>query len=908
MTLEPGTQLGPYRIVGPLGAGGMGEVYEALDTRLDRKVAVKVLPEKLAADEAALARFEREAKAVAALSHPGILSIFDVGRDGAVAYVVMELLDGETLRRRLEDGALPPRKTTAMARQIALGLAAAHEKGIVHRDLKPENLFVTLDGNVKILDFGLAVQTAALSGEDVTQTPTREQITTPGTVVGTAGYMSPEQVRGLAVDHRSDVFSLGSVIYEMLTGRRAFHGQTSADTMTAILREDPPEVTADRGIPPALDRIVRRCIEKRPEERFHSAHDLAFALENAWNSSSTHPAEAMAAPAPAYSRTRRAGLAALLLLAGVAAGALLTASLTGVPVTEPVRTQPITYSGRDSEPDASPDGRLIAFTSNRDGRARIWVKQYPGGSEAALTAGPDHAPRFSPDGTAILFVRNDGTHESIYRTPLVGGDPRKVIEDASEADWSPDGKRIAFLRSEAGTGASRRATINVANADGSGQRVLTEATDRSLSGIRWSPDGMAIAATNCQLVNNGQCTIALAEPESGATRTITPPDLTISSAAWAGASDALVYASSDDLTAGAASTTSRILVQDLRGGTARPLLWGQNLFTGSGFDRTTIDIVAPGTLVYTEMSLEQSLREVPIGETGSATVARTRGASRDRQPVYTPDGSLVVFSSNRDGNLDLWSMSTDGGAIRRLTDDAAGDWDPAIIDGGTKLLWSSGRGGNLEIWMANVDGSDARQISHDGKDAENPTATPDGAWIVYSTGNPEKLGIWKIRSDGSEATMLAPGGNFLPEVSPDGRYALFVTTAASGRENVLRVVEVASGAMVPFEIVLPRAAPGAGEEPGSGNIGRARWMPDGSAIVYLGVDDRSRRGLYVQAFAPGKDTSATRRRLAGFYDDSMTESFAISPDGTRLMLSELTQSYTLMVADGVAGIAPAAAR
>jgi eukaryotic-like serine/threonine-protein kinase len=277
VSLGAGVRLGPYEILSPLGAGGMGEVYRARDSRLERYVAIKVLPPAFANDAEALARFEREAKAVAALSHPNILSIHDFGREGGVAFAVMELLEGETLRERLDGGAVAQRKAIEYALQIAQGLAAAHERGVVHRDVKPQNLFVTRDGLVKILDFGL-VKVAAPAAEGRSNAPT-----TPGTrtgmILGTVGYMSPEQVRGVAADHRSDIFSLGAVLYEMLTGERAFRQETDVETMMAILREDPLESAAGRALPPEIEEIVAHCLEKSPEERFQSARDLAFALK-----------------------------------------------------------------------------------------------------------------------------------------------------------------------------------------------------------------------------------------------------------------------------------------------------------------------------------------------------------------------------------------------------------------------------------------------------------------------------------------------------------------------------------------------------------------------------------------------------------------------------------------------------
>src|SRR5262245_32657615 len=320
MALATGTRLGPYEIVAPIGAGGMGEVYRARDTRLGRDVALKVLPAAAAGDPERLRRFEQEARATAALNHPNLLAVFDIGADAGVNYLVSELLEGETLRDRLRAGPLPARKTAEYGAQIARGLAAAHDKGIVHRDLKPENLFVTRDGRVKILDFGIA----KLAGPDPsgqTIAPTVEAGTSPGTLLGTIGYMSPEQVRGLAVDHRSDIFSLGTILYEAVSGRRAFAGATQADTMSAILNADPIELTEPgRDVPVAFDRLIRRCLEKAPEERFQSARDLAFDLENATTGSHTGTVVTATAPSPSRQRTSRTWVPAALAV-GIVMGA-----------------------------------------------------------------------------------------------------------------------------------------------------------------------------------------------------------------------------------------------------------------------------------------------------------------------------------------------------------------------------------------------------------------------------------------------------------------------------------------------------------------------------------------------------------------------------------------------------------
>ena len=308
MGLTAGTRLGPYEVISPIGAGGMGEVYRARDARLRREVAIKVLPSSVAGDEARLARFEQEALATAALNHPNILVVHDIGRDAGTAYVVSELLEGRTLRAVLDDGLPSVAKAVDYAGQIAQGLAAAHGRGIVHRDIKPENLFVTTDDRVKILDFGLA---KALGQTDRTATTAASTVlsprTEPGSVMGTVGYMAPEQVRGEPADTRADLFSFGAVLHEMLTGQRAFGRDTAAESMTAILREAPPPVSSLRAIPPALERVVSRCLEKTPAARFQSASDLAFALQTLGSQTASDPSLARSVAAPdASERTRLA--------------------------------------------------------------------------------------------------------------------------------------------------------------------------------------------------------------------------------------------------------------------------------------------------------------------------------------------------------------------------------------------------------------------------------------------------------------------------------------------------------------------------------------------------------------------------------------------------------------------------
>ncbi len=381
MQLTTGTRLGPYEIVAPLGAGGMGEVYRAHDSRLGREVAVKVLPASFAADAERLRRFEQEARATGALNHPNILAVFDIGSHEGTPYVVSELLDGDTLRIRIGDSPLPHRKVIDYATQIAKGLAAAHDKGIVHRDLKPDNVFVTRDGRVKILDFGLAKLTQAGAAVEVeTALAQAGPQTSAGTVLGTVGYMSPEQVRGQTVDHRSDIFSFGVVLYEMLTGRRAFRGDSAVETMNAILKEDPaPAGDQGQPLPPALDRIVLHCLEKNPEERFQSARDIAFDIEALSGLSSQGVAEA-----ETLSPRRRGWLRPVAVAALAAAGgaALFLAGQSTASSTAPT-FEPLTFRrGNVSFARFAPDGRTIVYAANWEGGPLELYSTQPGSPES----------------------------------------------------------------------------------------------------------------------------------------------------------------------------------------------------------------------------------------------------------------------------------------------------------------------------------------------------------------------------------------------------------------------------------------------------------------------------------------------------------------------------------------------
>src|SRR6266508_1117594 len=527
MTLAAGAHLGPYEILAPLGAGGMGEVYRAKDPRLGRDVAVKVLPASLSQDADRLRRFEQEARAAGALNHPHITAVYDIGSAEGSPYIVTELLEGETLRGRLGVGALSPRKATDYAVQLAKGLAAAHEKGIVHRDLKPENLFVTRDGRIKILDFGLAKlkQPEERAGKSDLLTATAG--TEPGVVMGTMGYMSPEQVRGRSADQRADIFSFGAILYEMLSGRRAFRGDTAADTISAILTKEPPDLTqTNREIHPGLDRIVRHCLEKNPEERFQSARDIAFDLEAL--SGISAPTTAAGTRAPHAARPRLALLlAATAIVSAGIAGLLAYAAGRKAGFVPPPSFRQITFSrGEVGGAFFAPDGQTAVYSASWEGKPFEVFINRPESPEARSFGLPvTEVLAISKTGemavslnrrTTLPFIRTG----RLARISIAGGAPRDILDDVQWADWSPDGKNFAIVRD---VGAKNRLEYPIG-------KVLFETTGW-ISNPRVSPKGDSVAFIEHALPRDDGGAVAVVDL-TGKKRTLSLVYATAQGLAW----------------------------------------------------------------------------------------------------------------------------------------------------------------------------------------------------------------------------------------------------------------------------------------------------------------------------------------------------------------------------------------
>jgi hypothetical protein len=641
MALSPGTRLGPYEVVASIGAGGMGEVYRARDTRLNRDIAIKVLPASFASDSERRERFEREAQAIAALSHPNIVAVHDTGTHDGQIYLVMELLQGETLRDRLKGGPLPARKAIEIGVQIARGLAAAHARNLVHRDLKPENVFLLADGHVKILDFGLARAVGTGTGASETV----RVVTDPGTVMGTVGYMAPEQVRGQAIDQRADLFALGAVLFEMLTGQRAFRRDTPAETMTAILNDDPPAPGAGRaGLSPALDQIVAHALEKNPNERFQSARDVAFALESL-SGSGASTAVGVAAP-----RGRRWWPIAALAAVPLAAAIGLWAGRRAAPVSDvnyAVKTwdRETIYNAR-----FMPDG-AIAYSAAHIGMVPELFLLHPNRAAPERLAGPGtHLLSVSSKGELAVLTNAKFIEHRLFRGTLArltpGSSPRAWLENVREADWSPDGSTLAVIV------AVRTDHDRLEYPIGT---VLHEA-DGYLSDVRVSHDGQRVAFVEHrgEWDNRGWLKVVDARKQ---VVTLTEEYSAVEGVTWAPDDGQVLYsaiaAASPGLQPFAVSSTGR---QQARVALRLP------------GDAIVLDIDRDGHWLMTREDARWNMVVKRPGETVEQDLSYLRFSSGG---ILSPDGSQFVFSSQNVGEgLDYGVMlgHTDGSPPARLGD------------------------------------------------------------------------------------------------------------------------------------------------------------------------------------------------------------------------------------------------
>ena len=810
MPLTSGTKLGPYEIKSPLGAGGMGEVYRARDTRLGRDVAVKILPESFATDADRLRRFEQEARAVAALNHPNILAIHDIGEQGGAPYIVSELLEGESLRTALERGALPLRKTVELGVQIAHGLAAAHEKGIIHRDLKPENIFLTKDGRAKILDFGLAkvAQSPSQSSNELTRTVN----TVAGVVMGTASYMAPEQVRGEAVDARTDIFAFGAVLYEMLCGSRAFRRDTAAETMTAVLKDDPPELSGPvRAVSSTLDRIVRRCLEKNAEERFQSARDLSFALSALSGSETSAAARVPTAAAPG--RTRLFPWAAAGMAMVAVAAATWFVARRPEPTTRMQFSLAVPAEMSISHMALSRDGAMLAFVSPEESSAlpMLYVQRI-GSSNLTPLPGTQGAsyPFWSPDDAYVGFFAKG----KLQKIAISGGTPQVLATALAGRGGAWGSKGVIIYAADA------ESPLQRVNADGTGMAPVTlgirTKEDQSHRWPIFLPDGdhFLFWAGNFSNDKDDRLSGIYLSSLEGKERKL----VALCHSSFGVDAHHLFYADEQRQLVSLAFDASNTTVS------GSPTVIANVL----GFQPSTywsaFTVAENGTLVFnTDVGAAQSALTW-IDRSGKE-LGRIGDPAVEANPTLSPDGSRVAvdISDEKANSVDIWIESTTRAGNSRFTFGSAEE----VVG-----VWS--RDGSVVAYRTDVDGSSLYLKPATGLEGERkrytlpPTAMDDIIPNSWSLDDQQILFTHQITSGeylelipaaGGEPTrfLTSKGSQSNGQISPDGKWAAYASDESGVWEIYVTSFPGAAGKW--------QVSRGGGAEP--------RWRGDGKEIFYI---------------------------------------------------------------------------
>ncbi|HEY3037482.1 MAG TPA: LpqB family beta-propeller domain-containing protein [Pyrinomonadaceae bacterium] len=884
MTLSAGTHLGRYEIRSKLGAGGMGEVYLAEDTELHRNVALKVLPSDVSSNRDRMRRFKQEATAAAALNHPNIAHIYEIGESEGTNFIAMEFVDGLTLRQLIHERQTELPKLLRYLQHVAEGLAKAHAGGIVHRDLKPDNIMVTREGHAKILDFGLAKLIEQRTSQPTTQgmselaTALMQPHSMPGAVVGTVGYMSPEQAQGRVqeIDHRSDIFSFGCILYEAITRRKAFEGKDAIDSLNKIIREQPtPIANLNPEVPYDLQKIVRRCLAKDPDERHQSIKDVAIELKEVRrelqagvaidttvqppsragstveaidsdgsrsaaastslspSAPSTHPSSAQYIVSGIKQHKRAAAIVAGVLLVAIAAIGIgvykfstSKRSATSLPTPKPQR---LTTSGRASDAAISPDGKYVAHVKSDAGHQSLWLRQVMTTADTQIVPPSTqnyYGITFSKDGNYIYYALgelNNPAH-TLYQVSTLGGASRKIIENvASAITLSPDGTRLAFIRNVA----SEETALVVANADGTGERevAVREAGEGfSRGGPSWSPDGKLIASgviNRGGSTGRGYSTVIAVEVESGAERPINSQKWCVNcvgQVAWLADGSGLL-----------------LLVLD-PGLSSSVQIW-QISYPGDEKHKITIDLNN-----YRRLSLTaDSSAIVTVQTEGASTiwVAPEGDASRARQissgrydgqrGLSWMPGGKIAYTSEESGLVDIWSTGQDGKDQKQLTANAGRNFDPWATPDGRYIIFTSTRRGASRtlwsIWRMDTDGGNLKLLTG-GAGARFPQSSPDGRWVVFHS-TPGSLRAWKVSIDGGEPVPLTDKWTSNPTVSPDGSLV-----ACWYRDDDQQPNTPTKVAIIPFAGGDPVKVLDLPRQSFTSDAG-LRWTPDGRALTYI---------------------------------------------------------------------------
>jgi Tol biopolymer transport system component len=759
MSLSAGTRLGPYEILSALGVGGMGEVYRARDAKLNRDVALKVLPESFISDAERLARFRREAQVLASLNHPNVAAIYGVEESGDITALVMELVEGQDLSRLIARGAIPIDEAVPIAKQIAEGLEAAHEQGIIHRDLKPANIKIRPDGRAKLLDFGVAkALSAETASASVDNTPTlTAHATKTGMIIGTAAYMSPEQARGKPIDKRSDIWAFGCVLYEVFTGRPAFAGETATDIITAVVKNEPEWSALPSDTPAHIRTLLVRCLQKDPRRRLRDIGDARLELEDP----AAHP--------PPAARVRPSRASRLLWF--VAGSFVASTFFVGIRQLERGQEHParvvelhkFTASvGLEESPVFSADGRSIAFVAPANGHRQIWVRLLAGGTALQLTRDAiDHLqPRWTPDSAAIVYFTASagGAGEgTLWEVPALGGPPRRIVTATSGGDLSHDGKRLAVFQLDAG-----RTVLSIITRDGSSATRTTTLPEGFIYlDPRWSPDDRWIAFQRSDPAEFNHY-VAVIPANGGDPRDIARGDA-LGGLAWTPDGSGVVYSSSQGSTV-LYPPTMNLRMAPLNGGGDQQLTFGDDSFVQP-------DIDASGALTVSRVKSVSDLWKIPVtgapAENARTATRITRQTSAAQVPSLSPDEKEIVYLSDDGGHGNLWIAATDGSEVRQLTFEGDAKvsigvpvWSPTA---GT-ISFIMSRGGTGVQWLINRDGSGLRQFvtglwAH---------WSPDGRWLYHVVARDNAYTIQKTSPDGGEPITVRTDDVVAPMLGRDG--------------------------------------------------------------------------------------------------------------------------------------------